>query len=174
MHIAHNSIRYDKLNQINNKNKKEFNFRASQQTVWNNVEKNIHCLVAESPTKSHTDMFEKFNVDLIGGDTTSSISGLTISISVFGKVDKDKITYRSGAKEKDLICVSGDLGAAYIGLQLLEREKRSKKLGGLARKLQLQRNLMGKGSKKKIIIEGEQDNDGEDKVIYKWKKQRQK
>jgi hypothetical protein len=64
MHIAHNSIRYDKLNQINNKNKKEFNFRASQQTVWNNVEKNIHCLVAESPTKSHTDMFEKFNVDL--------------------------------------------------------------------------------------------------------------
>jgi len=58
--------------------------------------------------------------------------------------------------------------------ELLEREKRSKKLGGLARKLQLQRNLMGKGSKKKIIIEGEQDNDGEDKVIYKWKKQRQK
>lgn len=63
-HIAHNSIRYDKLKQINNKNKKEFNFRASQQTVWNNVEENIHCLVAESPTKSHTDMFEKFNVDL--------------------------------------------------------------------------------------------------------------
>ncbi len=66
---------------------------------------------------------EKFNVDLIGGDTTSSLSGLTISVTAFGRVAKEKITYRSGAKDKDLICVSGDLGAAYIGLQLLEREK---------------------------------------------------
>lgn len=66
---------------------------------------------------------EKFNVDLIGGDTTSSVSGLTISITAFGRVEKNKIAYRSGAKDKDLICVSGDLGAAYIGLQLLEREK---------------------------------------------------
>lgn len=66
---------------------------------------------------------EKFNVDLIGGDTTSSLSGLTISVTAFGRVDKDKIAYRSGAKDKDLICVTGDLGAAYIGLQLLEREK---------------------------------------------------
>jgi thiamine-monophosphate kinase len=66
---------------------------------------------------------DKFNVDLVGGDTTSSLSGLTISVTAFGKVDKDKIVYRSGAKDKDLICVSGDLGAAYIGLQLLEREK---------------------------------------------------
>lgn len=66
---------------------------------------------------------ELYKVDLVGGDTTSSLSGLTISVTAIGKVAKDKIAYRSGAQENDLICVSGDLGAAYIGLQLLEREK---------------------------------------------------
>jgi thiamine-monophosphate kinase len=66
---------------------------------------------------------EKYGVDLIGGDTSSSKSGLTISITAIGKVDKDKIVYRSGAKPKELIVVSGDLGGAYMGLQLLEREK---------------------------------------------------
>lgn len=65
----------------------------------------------------------QYKVDLIGGDTTSSLSGLVISITAIGQVEKDKITYRSGAKLNDLICVSGDLGAAYIGLQILEREK---------------------------------------------------
>lgn len=64
-----------------------------------------------------------YNVDLIGGDTTSSVSGWCISITAIGEVEKKKVAYRSGAKENDLICVSGDLGAAYIGLQLLEREK---------------------------------------------------
>ena len=64
-----------------------------------------------------------YNVDIVGGDTTSSITGLTISITCIGEADKDKIVYRSGAQENDLICVSGDLGAAYMGLQLLEREK---------------------------------------------------
>jgi len=64
-----------------------------------------------------------FNVDLVGGDTSSSLSGLFISISIFGKVKKDKITYRNTAKPNELLCVSGDLGAAYLGLQLLEREK---------------------------------------------------
>lgn len=63
------------------------------------------------------------NVDLIGGDTTSSVTGLAISITCIGVADKDKIVYRNGAKETDLICVTGDLGAAYMGLQLLEREK---------------------------------------------------
>jgi len=66
---------------------------------------------------------EYYEIDLIGGDTTSSLSGLMINISVVGRVQKDKITYRSGAKEFDLLVVSGDLGAAYMGLQLLEREK---------------------------------------------------
>jgi len=65
---------------------------------------------------------EKYNVDLVGGDTTSSLTGLTISISVLGEAEKDKLVYRSGAKPTDLICVSGDLGGAYMGLQLLERE----------------------------------------------------
>ena len=66
---------------------------------------------------------EVYGVDLVGGDTTSSRSGLIISITAIGDAPKDKIVYRNGAKDTDLICVSGDLGAAYMGLQLLEREK---------------------------------------------------
>ena len=64
-----------------------------------------------------------YNVDLVGGDTSSSRSGLLISVSVFGKVKKDLVTYRNTAKANDILCVTGDLGAAYLGLQLLEREK---------------------------------------------------
>ena len=64
-----------------------------------------------------------YNVDLVGGDTTSSTSGLCLSITAVGEVAKDKIVYRSGAKEHDLIVVSGDLGSAYLGLQILNREK---------------------------------------------------
>jgi len=65
-----------------------------------------------------------YNVDLVGGDTTSSLTGLTISVTALGEGEANKLTYRGGAKANDLICVSGDLGAAYMGLQLLEREKR--------------------------------------------------
>ena len=64
-----------------------------------------------------------YNIDVIGGDTTSSTSGLFISISVFGEAEKDDVVYRSGAKPNDLLVVTGDLGAAYMGLQVLEREK---------------------------------------------------
>ena len=64
-----------------------------------------------------------YNVDLIGGDTTSSKQAFFISITAIGQGEKDRITYRSGAKKGDIICVTGDLGAAYLGLQLLEREK---------------------------------------------------
>ncbi len=64
----------------------------------------------------------KYNVDLIGGDTTSSTSGLVISVTVIGQAIKEDIVYRNGAQEKDLVCVSGDLGGAYMGLQVLERE----------------------------------------------------
>tara|TARA_B100001287_G_scaffold276027_1_gene285475 strand:- start:4801 stop:5844 length:1044 start_codon:yes stop_codon:yes gene_type:complete len=64
-----------------------------------------------------------YNVDLIGGDTVSSSSGMILSISVVGRVAKKKITYRNGAKENDLILVTGDLGSSYLGLQILEREK---------------------------------------------------
>lgn len=66
---------------------------------------------------------KKYGVDLVGGDTTSSLSGLIISITVLGEGEKNKVVYRNGAKEKDLLCVSGDLGGAYMGLQVLEREK---------------------------------------------------
>jgi thiamine-monophosphate kinase len=67
---------------------------------------------------------QKYKVDLVGGDTSASITGMAISITVIGEVEKDRITYRSTAHENDLICVSGDLGAAYLGLQVLEREKK--------------------------------------------------
>jgi thiamine-monophosphate kinase len=65
-----------------------------------------------------------YNVDLVGGDTTSSLSGLVISISVLGRAKKEDVVFRSGAKEHDLIVVTGDLGGAYMGLQILEREKK--------------------------------------------------
>ena len=66
---------------------------------------------------------EDYKVDLVGGDTSTSRSGLVISVTVTGVVDKDKIAYRNGAKANDILCVTGDLGAAYFGLQILEREK---------------------------------------------------
>ncbi len=66
---------------------------------------------------------EEYHVDIVGGDTSSSYTGLTISITCIGEGEKGRIVYRNGAKETDLICVTGDLGAAYMGLQLLEREK---------------------------------------------------
>lgn len=66
---------------------------------------------------------EQWKVDIVGGDTTSSYTGLAISITCIGEAPRDEIVYRNGAKDTDLVCVSGDLGAAYMGLQLLEREK---------------------------------------------------
>ena len=66
---------------------------------------------------------ENYKVDLVGGDTTSSRSGLVISISVLGRAKKEKVAYRDGAKVNDIVCVTGDLGGAFMGLQVLEREK---------------------------------------------------
>jgi thiamine-monophosphate kinase len=66
---------------------------------------------------------DKYSVDLVGGDTTSSTSGLVINVTVLGTAKKEDVVYRSGAKEYDLLVVTGDLGAAYMGLQVLEREK---------------------------------------------------
>jgi thiamine-monophosphate kinase len=67
---------------------------------------------------------EKYKVDLVGGDTTSSLTGLTIAVTVLGSVGKDDLIKRNGARPNDLICVTGDFGASYMGLQLLERERR--------------------------------------------------
>jgi thiamine-monophosphate kinase len=66
---------------------------------------------------------EHYNIDVIGGDTTASRSGLVISITAIGEAAKEQVVYRSGAKEKDIVCVTGDLGGALVGLQILEREK---------------------------------------------------
>lgn len=65
---------------------------------------------------------ERYGVDLVGGDTTSSLTGLTISVTVIGEVERGKAIFRSGAKPNDLLCLTGDLGGAFMGLQLLERE----------------------------------------------------
>ena len=67
---------------------------------------------------------KKYKVDLVGGDTTTSLTGLTISVVAMGEVEKGRLAYRNTARVNDLICVSGDLGAAYMGLQLLERERK--------------------------------------------------
>ena len=66
---------------------------------------------------------KQYNIDVVGGDTTSSTHGLMISITALGEVAKDAVVYRNGAKENDLVLLTGDLGAAYLGLQILEREK---------------------------------------------------
>ncbi|MCE7993800.1 MAG: thiamine-phosphate kinase [Roseivirga sp.] len=66
-----------------------------------------------------------YNLDIVGGDTTTSKSGLVISISILGTVAKEQVAYRKGAKVNDIICATGDLGAAYVGLQVLEREKQT-------------------------------------------------
>lgn len=68
---------------------------------------------------------EEYNTDLVGGDTRASVNGLVISVSVVGTVPKDSVVFRNGAKPNDLVCITGDLGAAYMGLHLLEREKRA-------------------------------------------------
>ena len=65
---------------------------------------------------------ERYGVDLVGGDTTSSLTGFTISVTAIGEAEEGEIVYRNGAKDTDLLCVTGDLGGAYMGLQLLERE----------------------------------------------------
>lgn len=79
---------------------------------------------------------ERYGVDLVGGDTSASVSGLVISITCIGEVPKGEAVLRSGAKPTDLICVSGDLGAAYMGLQLLERENRIAAQAGKDEKFQ--------------------------------------
>ncbi len=66
---------------------------------------------------------DKYKVDLVGGDTSSNVKGMMISVSIIGEAKKEEVTYRSGARSGDLLCVTGDLGSAYLGLLILEREK---------------------------------------------------
>lgn len=100
------------------------NGRPKQITVSLGISKRFSVEDLESFYDGIKQACEIYKVDLVGGDTSSSLTGLCISITCTGEADKGKVVYRSGAKDTDLICVSGDLGAAYMGLQLLEREKR--------------------------------------------------
>ncbi len=100
------------------------NASASQLTVSVGVSSKISVEMLDELYEGINLACKAYGVDLVGGDTSASVNGLTISLTAVGFVDKDKVVYRSGAKVNDLICVSGNLGAAYMGLRLLEREKR--------------------------------------------------
>ena len=99
----------------------------------------------------------EYQVDLIGGDSTSSPKGLTISITAIGQATKEQLVYRNGAKPGDLICITGDLGGAYLGLQILEREKRIwAEHPGVQPDLQEQKYIIGRQLKpeaRKDVIE---------------------
>jgi thiamine-monophosphate kinase len=106
---------------------------------------------------------EKYKVDLVGGDTTTSLTGLTISVVAMGEVAKGKLAYRNTARVNDLICVSGDLGAAYMGLQLLERERKvfDESGGGLQPDLSNYDYILGRQLKpeaRRDIVEALQDH----------------
>src|SRR5690554_1803724 len=99
------------------------NAEATQITVSIAVSNRFPIEVLEELYAGITAAAEVYNVDVVGGDTTSSTTGLIISITALGTVSKGEAVYRDGAKEQDLLVVTGDLGAAYMGLQVLEREK---------------------------------------------------
>src|SRR6185503_10583961 len=100
------------------------NGMASQVTVSLGISSRFPLEAVEELYEGIYAACEKYNVDLVGGDTSSSKQGLVISVTAIGYADEKDIVYRNGAEDGDLICVSGDLGGAYVGLQLLEREKR--------------------------------------------------
>jgi thiamine-monophosphate kinase len=99
------------------------NAKATQITVSIAVSNRFPLEALEELFAGITLAAQEYNVDVIGGDTTSSQKGLIISITALGEADESEIVYRSGAKQTDLLVVTGDLGAAYMGLQVLEREK---------------------------------------------------
>lgn len=99
------------------------NAKATQVTVSIAVSNRFPLEALEELYAGITTAAKLYNVDVVGGDTTSSTSGLIISVTAIGEVDKDAVVLRSGAKPNDLLVVSGDLGGAYMGLQVLEREK---------------------------------------------------
>lgn len=99
------------------------NAKATQITVSIAVSNRFPLEALEELYAGITLAAKHYNVDVIGGDTTSSQKGLIISVTALGEVESDDVVYRNGAKENDLLVVSGDLGAAYMGLQVLEREK---------------------------------------------------
>ncbi len=105
---------------------------------------------------------EMYGVDLVGGDTSASASGLIISVTCLGEASKEEIVYRNGAKETDLICVSGDLGSAYMGLQLLERENQVAASAG--------KDFIPNFSGKEYILERQLKPEARKDIIYELRK----
>ncbi len=101
------------------------NGTPTQATVSIGVSAKISVEQIDELYKGISTACDELGIDLVGGDTSASLTGLVISVSVLGSVAKERITYRSGAKPNDLICITSDLGAAYMGLHLLERERRA-------------------------------------------------
>ena len=99
------------------------NAMASQITVSIAVSNRFTLEAMEALYQGIQTAAKTYGVDVVGGDTTSSISGLTLSVSAIGHVKASKVVKRNGAKSNDLLVISGDIGAAYLGLQVLEREK---------------------------------------------------
>ena len=116
-HLGYKSV------QVNLSDIYAMNGTASQVTVSIGISSKFPLEAVEELYEGIYLACEKYNVDLVGGDTTSSRQGLVISVTSIGYADEQDIAYRNTAQEGDLICVSGDLGGAYVGLQLLEREK---------------------------------------------------
>jgi len=117
MHLGYKAV------QVNLSDIYAMNGKASQITVSLGLSSKFPLEAVEEIYKGIELACNKYNIDLIGGDTSSSKQGLVISITSIGYADADKVVYRNGAREHDLLCVSGDLGGAYLGLQILEREK---------------------------------------------------
>lgn len=117
MHLGYKSI------QVNLSDIYAMNGVATQVTVSIGISSKFPLEAVEEIYKGIQLACDKFNIDLIGGDTSSSKQGLVISVTSIGYAEKKDVVYRNGAQEGDLLCVSGDLGGAYVGLQILEREK---------------------------------------------------
>ncbi|RZK57645.1 MAG: thiamine-phosphate kinase [Pedobacter sp.] len=117
MHLGYKAV------QVNLSDIYAMNGMATQITVSIGLSSKFPLEAVEEIYKGIELACNKFNIDLIGGDTSSSKQGLVISVTSIGYAKAEEVTYRNGAEEGDLICVSGDLGGAYVGLQILEREK---------------------------------------------------
>lgn len=117
MHLGYKAV------QVNLSDIYAMNGIASQITVSIGLSSKFPLEAVEEIYKGIELACNKFNIDLIGGDTSTSKQGLVISVTSIGYAEKKDVTYRNGAEEGDLLCVSGDLGGAYVGLQILEREK---------------------------------------------------
>ncbi|MDQ7947261.1 MAG: thiamine-phosphate kinase [Pedobacter sp.] len=117
MHLGYKAV------QVNLSDIYAMNGMATQITVSLGVSSKFPLEAIEEIYKGIALACNKFNIDLVGGDTSASRQGLVISVTSIGYAEKDDVVYRNGAQEGDLLCVSGDLGGAYVGLQILEREK---------------------------------------------------